>query len=197
MSIRINGIDNPSTLDTKAEFAHSTYHLSQNDNLYEVQRSNNFEFIIPAISEITGDPSSSEMVRLSVQSCPIPHFTQTTIEIKRGNNTIKAAGVPTFDSGTVTCNDYIGTNTKELLLKWQYKSYNPVTEKVGLMSDYKIDCYLCEYTPDYQLVRQWILEGCWISGLQESEYSYESNDKKTIQVTIQYDRAKLGSGGIA
>ena len=55
------------------------------------------------------------------------------------------------------------------------------------MKDYKKDCYLLEYTPDMQLVRQWVLKGCWISGLNMPEFNQEQGDKRNITATIPND----------
>ena len=202
MAIRINGVDSPSTINSPSVTPQGAYVLADNPNLYEVQRTNNFEFVVTGIDNILKAgangteanayiPNAQEVIRISVVSAPIPHFTQGTIEIKRGNSTIKAAGVPTFSAGTVVVNDYIGADTKAVLMAWQNLSYNVMTEKVGLMSDYKKDAYLVEYTPDYQQVRKWRLYGCWISGLSESEYSNETNDKHQITATIEYDKAVI------
>lgn len=205
MSIRINGTDKPSTLHV-LNAGHGTYHLADNPNIYEIQRSNNFEFVIMNINDIlrAGMPdeqrnhlkNAQEVLRMSVSGAPIPHFTQQPIEVKRGNSTLKYAGNPSFDSGTITLNDYIGADTKAALMAWQNKSYDVRTEKVGLVQDYKKDAYLIEYTPDMQIVRQWKLHGCWVSGISESDYSSDSNDKHTITVTIQYDRAEIDVTGV-
>ena len=48
-----------------------------------------------------------------------------------------------------------------------------------------------EYSPDQQLVRKWRLYGCWISSISEGDYDAESNDKKMISATIEYDKAKI------
>ena len=202
MAIRLNGVDHQSTLTQKSNQPIGTYHLADNPNLYEIQRSNNFEFIVTDLDGITragvlgGEASGSisdaeECLRLSIAGAFIPHFTQSTIEVKRGNNTVKFAGVPTFDSGSLTINDFIGADAKGVLMAWQNLSYNASTEKVGLVSDYKKDAYVIEYTPDYQKVRQWRLHGCWISSLSEDDYNYDSNDKHTISATIEYDRAEI------
>lgn len=205
--IRINGTDRPSTLTQSSGAPTGTHHLAANTNLYEIQRTNNFEFIVTDINGIAkagmvgGETNgkignAQEIIRMSVVSSTIPHFSQNAIEVKRGNNTMKFAGVPTFESGTLKLNDYIGAATKEVLMAWQNLSYNVVTEKVGLASDYKKDCYLVEYTPDYQKVRQWKMHGCWISKLSEGEYNHEQNDKKQIDVTIEYDRAEIDTSEV-
>lgn len=176
------------------------YHLADNPTLYEVQRDNNFEFIVTGIDNIlrvganeTDEnafiKNAQETLRFSVVSAPIPTFNQSVIEVKRGNSIMKAAGVPTFKEGSVVVNDFIGADTKSALMAWQQLSYNVKTERVGAMADYKKTCYLQEYTPDYKLVRTWKMVGCWVSDISEGDFNMESNGKKTITATIQYDKA--------
>ena len=206
--IRINGVDRDTTINQQALQPQGAYHLADNPNLYEIQRTNNFDFVVTDIDNILRAgaigteanariTNAQEVLRLSNVSAPIPHFSQGTIEVNKGNTTIKFAGVPKFQAGTVKFNDYIGADTKAALMAWQNLSYNVRTEKVGLASDYKKDAYLIEYTPDYQQVRRWILHGCWVSGLSESGYDNESNNKNTIDCTIEYDRAELDLSDIA
>lgn len=188
-----------------ADMKHGVYHLSANKALYEVARSNNFEFVVTDVDnllkagvskEIATEADylsvSQEVIRMAVNKVSVPHFKQGVLEIKRGNNILKAAGTPTFDGGTLEVVDYIGVGVKSALMAWQALSYDIENETVGRMEDYKKDCYLLEYTPDYQLIRTWVLYGCWISGISEGEYSMEANDeKRLITVDIQYDWAKI------
>lgn len=181
-----------------------TYHLADNPQLFEIQRQNNFEFVVTDIDGIyragsNGTESSAalknaqEMLRLSVNKAFIPHFKQETVSIKRGNSTLKYAGVPSFDAGSLSFHDFIGADVKSILMAWQNLSYNVQTEKVGSLdvTNYKKDCYLIEYTPDYRKVRTWRLHGCWISSLTEGEYTADSGDKHMIDATIEYDRAEI------
>lgn len=202
MPIKINGVDSPSTVNIASDSPKGAYGLAEYPNLYEVQRTNNFEFIVSDMDDILragaqGDESNAhienaqDILRLSVVSTLIPHFTQNVIQIRRGNSMIKAAGVPTFTSGNLVVNDYIGVDTKAVLMAWQNLSYNVRTDKVGLMGDYKKTATLVEYTPDYQIVRKWILYGCWISGLSEDSYNNENNEKHQITATIEYDKAVI------
>jgi hypothetical protein len=180
-----------------------TYHLADNPEIYEIQRTNNFVFYTTGLSDIiklTGNAkaemSADSILELTVTKASVPHFTQSAIQVKRGNNTMKFAGVPEFSSGSLAVVDYIGSGVKEVLMAWQAKSYDVRTEKVGLAKDYKIPAFLVEYTPDYTVVRTWKLEGCWISGLSEGEYNWESNDKQLINVTIEYDKAYIDTSSI-
>ncbi len=185
-----------------ADNKYGTYHLGDNPTLYDPQRSNAFEFVVTGIDNLLRAgydgteenayiTDAQETLRLSVDGASIPMFSQSTIEIKRGNSTIKFAGTPTFDSGSITVIDYMGADTKSALMAWQALSYNVKTDRVGNAADYKKDCYLLEYTPDFsRIVRQWLLKGCFVSGLSEDAFSMNGGgDKKTISATISYDRA--------
>ena len=192
---------NPSTIGEQG-YEIGTYHLADNPNLYEPQRSNNFEFVVTDIDGIlragmdensqTGRINNAqEVIRVSCSSATIPHFEQTVLTVRRGNSELKFAGIPSFPSGTIVLNDWIGVGAKDALMAWQSKSYNVVTEKVGLVQDYKKDCFLIDYSPDYQVVRKWILRGCWISNISETDRSSEDNAVCKITATIQYDKAYL------
>lgn len=179
---------------------YGAYHLADNPTIYEPIRSNNFMFIVTGIDNIlrvgadendadARITNASKSLQFSVTQASIPFFNQETITIRRGNSVIKAAGLPSFGEGSITIHDYIGADGKSVLMAWQNLSYNVKTEKVGLMSDYKMTCYLCEYDPNYKLVRTWKLLGCWVAGLSEDTFDMENGDKKTITAKIEYDKA--------
>lgn len=180
----------------------SAYHLADNPELYEIQRNNNFDFIVTDIDNIVRSDAkdtdtnrtisnAQNVLHFSVVSSSLPMFTQEVITVNYGNSVMKAAGKPTFSDGTLVVNDFIGADTKSVLMAWQNLSYNVRTDKVGRMADYKKNCYLQEYTPDWQLVRTWRLIGCWVSGLSEDQYSNDNSDKKTISATITFDKAYM------
>lgn len=189
------------------------YHLANNPALYEVARSNNFEFIVTGLGKIlqngnkidsplyragvnTTDNNAKidaavaeDVIRLSVEKSSVPTFKQSPLSIRRGNSVMKFAGLPEFSDGTLVVRDFIGADTKSALMAWQNLSYNVKTQKIGQMKDYKKDCYLMEYTPDMQLIRTWELKGCWISGLDMGDFDQESGEKRNITATIPYDYA--------
>lgn len=176
------------------------YHLADNPELYEIQRNNTFEFIVTGIDNILRAgaeevddnaiiTNASQTLRFSVVQASIPTFSQDTIEIRRGNSVMKAAGIPTFGEGSLVVNDFIGADTKSALMAWQNLSYNVKTERVGNMKDYKKICYLCEYTPDWKLVRTWKMLGCWVQSISQDAFNMDDGGKKTISATISYDKA--------
>lgn len=177
------------------------YHLADNPQLYEPQRSNNFELQVTGIDNLPGITqtaldtdennltNASSILRLSVVSTSIPQFTQEVIEVPYGNNRIKFAGVPKFDQTSLKINDFIGARSKEIVQAWQRLSYNARNQKVGLAKDYKKTAYLVEYTPDYEVVRTWKIVGCWVSSIKYGDFSYEENSKKVVDCEIAYDYA--------
>lgn len=179
-----------------------SYHFSADPEIYEIQRGNNFEFVIDsklngvaALGEETKTfARAQEYIRLSVSATSVPHFSQNPIEVRRGNTAVKYAGVITFPSGSLECYDFIGAEIKDILMGWQAKSGNPLTQQVGLQAEYKYPARLIEYTPDYKKkVRTWRLDGCWISNMDEDQYSVDANGSRKIRCTIEYDRAYVES----
>ena len=187
-----------------AENNFGAYHLANNPKVYEPARSNTFRFVVTDIDNIkrvgysAEDNSAAakianaqEMLEFSVAKASIPHFTQTAIVIRRGNSVMKAAGLPEFGEGSLTINDFIGADGKSVLMAWQNLSYNVDTQMIGYMSDYKKNCWLIEYDPNYKIVRQWILYGCWVKGITEQEFDMEGGEKRQITAQIEYDYAKM------
>lgn len=191
-------------------------HISTNLANYEAARSGFFTLLVdlaPSNSTtptamlkatFNGDPASAqdttdkisaetvqELIKLNVLSFDVPHFELNTIEYKRGNDTVKFAGTPTFSSGSLKVDDIVGVDTKSVLMAWQALAYNVHTRKGGRMKDYKRDCTLIEYTQDYEQVRQWKLYGCWVKNLSEDAFDRENDGKRAITATIEYDRAEM------
>lgn len=178
------------------------YHLSDNPAIYEPSRNNAFAFIVnPKINTLVQagitlpDDTSyltgiQDVIKLSVSEASVPHFDLEVIEIRRGNSRMKFAGTPTFSDCTIKCNDYVGARTKAVLLAWQRLAYNVAKDVVELAGNYKFDCELVEYAPDFsKTIRTWTLKNCWVRTLSEGSFTHDSQDKRTVDVTIVYDRA--------
>ena len=181
-------------------------HISTNLANYEAARTGFFSLIVDNLDNIikatySGDHASApasdkiataqETLKLNVLTSDVPHFELGVLEYKRGNETVRFAGTPTFNAGSVKVDDVVGIDTKAILMAWQGLAYNVHTRKGGRMVDYKRDCTLIEYTQDYEQVRSWKLYGCWISALSEDAFDRENDGKRAITATIQYDRAVM------
>ena len=190
---------------------YGAWHLADNPQLYEPMRNNTFELVVTGLGDLIKAGASTtddnipidgrdvidgswaqEVIRFSVNKATIPNFTQSVISINRGNTVVKYAGTMTFENGSMEVIDYIGADSKSVLMAWQALSGNIKNETVGYARDYKKDCYLIEYDPSYKEVRHWEIKGAWVAGVPNDELSHEGgNDKRVITATLVFDKAIL------
>lgn len=154
-------------------------HLS-NDRHFEVQRTNNFEVVFEGLSED---------VTLSVASCSLPNISNDPIELPYGNSKVKVAGQGNFDDISLVVNDYIVADLEKQLWAWRKQVFDPETMAVGWAESYKRNGRLYQYGPDGTVQRVWRLIGCWPTGFETSEFSYDGSDKKQITLPISVDQA--------
>lgn len=182
------------------ETNYGVYHLADNPAQYQPVRTNNYRCICQGLEELVrvgGDANNrndylenaQEVIDFSVVSFDAPNFTQSEIEIRRGNSTVYFAGTPRFNTSNLVINDFVGADGKSILQAWQALSYDVVNDVINPSTKYKKDMLVLEYTPDNVLLKVWELKGCWITSLTETGYSSESPAKKTVTATIRYDRA--------
>lgn len=181
----------------------SVYHLSTGTHrAYQPAKKNFFEFIVEDLDNLLKPGvevdlaeendyirNGQEVIRLTVNKAPVPHFELNDIEIRKGNSIVHYAGTPTFNDGTLEVDDMIGAQSKAVLEAWQNLAYNVVTDKGGRAIDYKKNATLIEYTSDHVKVRSWRLIGCWIKNISEDDYDKTNDDLVRVQGTIRYDRA--------
>ena len=206
-----------------------TYHISSDLQNYETARSNFFTLIVEDIDDLLypefsyseentdnqyvtgsnkGKRSAQQVLKLSINKAFVPHFSLGTIPVQRGNSVVKFADTPTWDGNkTLEFQDFVGLETKTVLMAWQALAYDVMTDTQGRAGDYTItqdgrnisrkgykkNCTLVEYTPDFQVIRYWKLIGCWISSIQESDFDVTTggNGGRQITCTFEYDRAEM------
>ena len=151
---------------------------------YEVQRTNNFRVVINM-----GDHGESEAIELALDSISLPTVSTNPIELSYGNSNVKVAGNATFDDVSVTVKDFIEVDVENILWKWRKSVYDPETDKVGWVSQYKKDGTIYQYGPDGTAIRSWVIVGCWPTNLDLGELSYDASDKKSISMALSIDRA--------
>ena len=80
----------------------------------------------------------------------------------------------------------------DIFYSWFYLAYDPHILKPGRMANYKKTATLLEYTADYKLIRYWILDGCFITSIDESPFDREGDaDKRQLTVSISFDRSMM------
>lgn len=185
-------------------------HIATNLNSYEAARSSFFVLVVDgldnllktnyaggvndtdAVDNMYDAAKAQEILKLSVTKCPVPSYKVGVMQYRRGNDVVNFAGLPEFQSGSLTVEDTVGLDTKSILMSWLRLAYDPHTLKGGRMKDYKKTCTLIEYTQDYEQIRSWTLYGCFITGLEESEFDKEAgDDKRQITAEFVYDRALM------
>lgn len=179
-----------------------TYHITSNPNSFEIARSNYFTLVVEnlgalvrsdfSLIEPTEDDliqNGQEVIKLSVSKASVPHFSISPIEIRRGNSVVKYAGVPTFAAGSLEAQDFVGIDTKSVLMAWQAKAYDVINDVGGRAADYKKNCTLIEYDQAHNEIRHWELIGCWISSITEDDFDVSADGDRKITCEFQYDRS--------
>lgn len=156
-----------------------------NQRKYQLQRKNHFEVFFGSNKTISIDPE----LKFMVVSFPLPKETTEASDVNYFNQTIKTAGKTTFDTTSMVLRDTIDYDTELQFLNWRKQVYDPETGRMGLAADYKINAVVIEYTPNGEQYRKWELVGCWPSGIEYGELTYEDGGEKQLTVTIQYDYA--------
>lgn len=179
-------------------------HISNNLANYEAARNAFFVLVVHDLDNLvkpnyTGEnpgdndyiQDAENILRLNVVKSSIPHFSVGTEQYRRGNEVVNFATTPTWDGGSITVDDVVGLRTKDILVAWLYKAYNPHTRKGGRMSEYKKSAQLIEYTQDYEQIRTWNIDGMFITKLTDSEFDRENDGKRQIGVEFVFDRATM------
>jgi hypothetical protein len=149
---------------------------------YEVQRNNNFQVSFAGIE-------GAETLTLAVDSFALPTIANEPIELSHGNSKVKVAGGATFEGGDLVVKDFIIADTEKIVENWRKQVYNAETDAIGWAADYKKQGLVSEFSPDGTVERSWTLKGCWPSSVAYGEFSNDGADKKTITVTIAFDKA--------
>lgn len=152
---------------------------------FEVQRTNNFEIQIDNVSKV-------RPLILAVVSGFLPNESNDVINLNYGNTTITVAGKANANgSGSLVIRDLVQQDMEQVIDEWRATVYNKDTDGIGFAADYKKSAYVTQYAPDGTLVRVWVLEGVWPSAVNYGNVSYESPGVKTIDITLQYDKARI------
>lgn len=192
----------------------SAHHINSHLEDYEHARSGFFQLVIDFGKDDKGNPinllkpdfaleepeeedyitNGSDVIRLSVDSTTVPHYSVSDITIERGNSIVHFAGKPQWNGGTFVCRDLVGLHTKEVLMAWQKLTYDPITDKGGRGVNYKKKATLIEYTQDFVEIRRWDLIGLFPLGVEEGEFDKTKGEEtRNLTVNFVYDRAFIHS----
>lgn len=179
---------------------------------YEPQRTNNFELQIVGLHDIVkagysiDSPNhgfSNEVWRrlnaekeattreliLSIKSAFSPKTSVSVLEMQYGNTKTKFAGIPSYDNGTITWNDFYDYDTELILKAWQSAAFDDTTGAIGDAINYKRTAYLTMFSPSGRKARRWKLYNCWVSDVNGDDFSNDGNNTRGLAATFVYDKA--------
>ena len=152
---------------------------------YEIQRTNNFEIQIDNVTKV-------RPLILSVVSGFLPSESNEVISLNYGNTTVTVAGKANVNgSGSLVVRDIIEEDMEKVIDDWRASVYNKETDAIGFAANYKKPAFVTQYAPDGTYLRVWELEGVWPSAVDYGQISYDSPGVKTINITLQYDKARI------
>lgn len=164
-----------------------TNHMIGVDNYVPLMQ-NNFEV---RIYDNDGSDlgQSYEYLTLSTDSVGQVSENQDNITVHYGNGVIK---FPTkIDYGDVdwNLNCYCYPNVLESLRVWRRQIYDPITEKMGLPSQYMKQVYFIKYDGQGNPRDVIRCPGTWIKGLNNGEMSQGQSEIVKVSVTFVISRA--------
>jgi hypothetical protein len=152
----------------------------------EPQRQSNFEFtlVVPGMN--------TDVLRLAVQSMPLPKEASGIIEAYHGNERRKFAGLPTYEDLTAVFHDYINNDVAGEIRKWRQRVYNPANGKIGWARNYKAQGIILQHGPNGEWERPWQVRGVWPSNFDPGDMDKTAEDMVRISVTLTIDKAVMG-----
>ena len=149
---------------------------------HEVQRQSHFKLVIEGFEE--------EFL-LHIRSANGVEMSFQAIETKFFNDLIKQAGARSFGDMSIDIHDAIGPDVERKLHAWQQQIMDTKTGKMGYAADYKRTAKIVEYNINGEIRNVWQFEGVWPQNVNYGSFTREDVAKKSVSITLSYDRARL------
>lgn len=149
---------------------------------HEVQRKSHFKISIEGIAED---------IAVHTRTAALLERQFEVISTRFFNDIIKQAGARSFNDIPLELHDAIGPDVERAFHEWQDKIQNPVSGFMGFQDEYKRSAKITEYNINGEVRSVWQYEGVWPSAVNYGGMDREMLDKKTISVTLSYDRGRL------
>lgn len=158
--------------------------IAQMKGEYEPQRVNN------GVLFIEGLPGAdNEIMRLSLDTFPMPKQQNGIVEADYLNEKRKVAGKVTVDDMDIVYKDYVDRAVAKTLWDWRMQVYNPKTGKVGLARTYKKRAEIITFAPNGTGTRVWELYGVWPSNMDPGDLDMAGEDIVKITLSLVVDKA--------
>lgn len=149
---------------------------------HEVQRQSHFSIQIEKFSE---------EFSFHLRSGNLPTIGFDVISTRVFNEVNKQAGARSFDDLNITIHDAIGFNIEGMLHDWQEEIQKTDNGYMGYAEQYKRTVYITEFNVNGEPRSKWKLTGAFPSSVNYGNLDKENVDKKSIDVTISYNKATL------
>ena len=146
---------------------------------------NYFNLSVPGVGE------SEQVLTLAIVSCALPTESNEVITLNYGNTNVKVAGTANTEGGTVVVRDYLQKDMEKIIDDWRASVWNKSNDAIGFTTNYKKQALIIQFAPDCTYERTWKVEGIWPSQVSYGDLSNNDGGVKEIQITLQYDKARL------
>lgn len=149
---------------------------------------NNFEIRIYNMDGTT-PAENSDLLTLSTDEVGEIAETEDAIDVHYGNGIIRFPGKVTYGEVDWTLNCYCEPNVLGALRDWRNTVYDPITEKMGLPSQYMKQVFFIKYDGQGRARDVIRAPGTWIKDLQNGAMSQAGGDLVKVRVTLVISKA--------
>ena len=131
-----------------------------------------------------------------VHSVGRPHMEQNPVPVHSYNSIAYYAGKAEWSTISLVVRDDVTNSSAALVghqMQKQMNFFQQTTTEAG--ANYKFQMYIETLDGgDSVMLEQWILEGCFLAGVEYGEFSYDSPDAMLITMTVRFDNATQQGG---
>lgn len=149
---------------------------------------NNFEIRIYNMDGTT-PAENSDLLTLSTDEVGEIAETEDAIDVHYGNGIIRFPGKVTYGEVDWTLNCYCEPNVLGALRDWRNTVYDPITEKMGLPSQFMKQVFFIKYDGTGRVRDVIRCPGTWIKDLQNGAMSQAGGDLVKVRVTLVISKA--------
>jgi len=165
--------------------------IASNDTLPNVSKDLDsvraYQYEVRFTGQGGGSADDNDLTLAAKQVSPTG-YSVADIEVHRVNDKVFYPGKPTPESLVITFDNILKAKVSENLWEWFQGTYDPITGKLGAVSDQKMSVMkVLQLNHDLSLRGSTSYFGVYPSSFKMAEWNYATNDFHTIEVTFRYD----------
>ena len=161
-------------------------HIAAQSGAFEPQRQNNFSIEFYGLD---GDDKNIFILALkSIDS--IPGHENAPVILKYQNEERRVAGPATTTGCTIALHDFVDQETRNAMLRWRRKVYDPATGAMGLAKDYKKEGAVILHAPDGSNERVCRLIGSWPDKDPKGALNMNTTEPVQLDLSISVDKVQ-------